>query len=189
VGDSRIYLVRNRVIHQLTTDHTWIQEAIDKGILKPDQVPDHPNIHVIRRYLGSARPPEADLRLRMKGDESDKQAEANQGLLLLPGDWVLVCSDGLTDEIKNEEIRSTLAGSVLTKRRGGNIHAIAQSLIDLANRRGGHDNITVILMHLPKEPSIQLSNWLLIGLGVLAFLMVAAALVTVIYFIHPSFHW
>ena len=53
VGDSRIYLIRDGKIHRLTVDHTWVQEAIEKGIIKPEDAHDHPNVHVIRRHLGS----------------------------------------------------------------------------------------------------------------------------------------
>ena len=53
VGDSRIYLMRGGRIQQLTTDHTWVQEAMEKNILTPEQARAHPNVHVIRRYLGS----------------------------------------------------------------------------------------------------------------------------------------
>src|SRR5512146_2879959 len=69
VGDSRIYLMRGGRIQQLTVDHTWVQEAIDKGILTPEQAREHPNVHVIRRYLGSPTPPAPDVRLKLFNDE------------------------------------------------------------------------------------------------------------------------
>ncbi len=97
VGDSRIYLERAGTIHKLTTDHTWIQEALDQGILTPEQARGHPNLHVIRRYLGSQQPVEADTRLKLSRDEDDVQAQSNQGLKLVPGDTLMLCSDGLTD--------------------------------------------------------------------------------------------
>ena len=178
VGDSRIYLLRGSSIRQLTTDHTWIQEAIDKGILSAEQMRERPNIHVIRRYLGSAEPPEADLRMRVRGDETDTQAEANQGLLLHPGDRLLLCTDGLTDEVNDEEIHAAAAGrdtpmrsvgSLLTRIReafgvsarasdppggsGQQLNSAAQALVELANSRGGFDNVTVVLMQVPGKPS------------------------------------
>lgn len=143
VGDSRIYLLRDRKFRQITTDHTWIQEAMDKGILDVEQARNHPNIHVIRRYLGSAKSPQVDLRLHLRPGESDAQAEANQGLALHPGDMLLLCTDGLTDLVHNEEI-----SRVMCQR--GDLQTVAQSLIDLACVRGGHDNITVILLSVPK---------------------------------------
>ena len=97
VGDSRIYLIRSGRIQQLTVDHSWVQEAIDKGVLTPEAARQHPNVHVIRRYLGSPTPPEPDFRLKLFNDEGDQHAENNQGLQILPNDILLLCSDGLTD--------------------------------------------------------------------------------------------
>ncbi len=79
VGDSRIYLMRGGRIQQLTVDHTWVQEAIDRGVLTPEKAREHPNVHVIRRYLGSPVPPEPDFRLKLASDEGDQHAEDNQG--------------------------------------------------------------------------------------------------------------
>ncbi|MDV7398647.1 hypothetical protein RZS08_44995, partial [Arthrospira platensis SPKY1] len=95
-GDSRIYLVRDSKVRQISRDHTWVQEAIEKGILSDSQIKTHPNLHVIRRYLGSETPPEPDLRLFLSEEDSDEKAKANQGLLLQPGDIVILCTDGLT---------------------------------------------------------------------------------------------
>jgi protein phosphatase len=74
VGDSRIYLLRQRRIQQLSRDHTWVQEALEKGILDRNGIKNHPNLHVIRRYLGAAEPPEPDLRLFLESGENDRQA-------------------------------------------------------------------------------------------------------------------
>src|SRR5450756_2343537 len=63
VGDSRIYLQRGDAIYQLTTDHTLVQELLERGQITPEQMRGHPNAHVIRRHLGSAVPPEGDFRL------------------------------------------------------------------------------------------------------------------------------
>jgi protein phosphatase len=142
VGDSRIYLMRSGRIHQLTTDHTWIQEAIDQGVLTADEARGHPNAHVIRRYLGSRQAVVPDLRLRLRKGESDEQSRANQGLPLRPGDLVVLCSDGLTDLVSDEEIQETLK----TQPQDQAVDA----LIDLANQRGGHDNITVISLQVPQ---------------------------------------
>ena len=144
VGDTRIYLLREGRVQQLTTDHTWIQEALEKNIITQDYARDHPNIHVIRRYLGSPEPPEVDFRLRLYDSESDTLAEGNQGMPLYPGDTLLICSDGLTDLVWNDEI-----GEII--RTKGNIKTAAQGLIDTANQRGGHDNITVVLITVPRD--------------------------------------
>src|SRR5450830_1323719 len=71
VGDSRLYLIRNGSLTQLTVDHTWVQEAVERGILDPEDVRSHPNAHILRRYLGSSKTPEADTRLRLAKDETD----------------------------------------------------------------------------------------------------------------------
>lgn len=141
-GDSRIYLVRANAIQQLSVDHTWVQEAIDKGIIDASQAIKHPNAHVIRRYLGSDKGFEPDFRLRMSAGESDERSLANQGLPLLPGDVVMLCSDGLTDLVSNQEIVTTMQNS-----KG--MRETANALINLANARGGHDNITVVMLMMP----------------------------------------
>jgi protein phosphatase len=148
VGDSRIYLLRSGAIRQISIDHTWVQEAIDAGIIEPEEGKGHPNAHVIRRYLGSKQPVEPDTRLRLSPSETPAQSEANQGLPLQPGDQVILCSDGLTDLVSDAEISS----AVQSKEQ----QAALQDLVDLANQRGGHDNITVIALYLPAlVPSSQ----------------------------------
>ncbi len=144
VGDSRIYLVRNGKIRRLSVDHTWVQEAIERGIITPDQAHDHPNVHVIRRHLGSVELPEVDFRLRLNEDDSHEQAVKNQGTRLLPGDILLMCTDGLTDMVWDDEILRL----ILTRN---SLKSTAEDLVARANERGGHDNITVILLGVPTE--------------------------------------
>jgi PPM family protein phosphatase len=148
VGDSRIYLIREERIHQLSIDHTWIREAIDKGLMTPKEADGHPNQHVIRRFLGSEKPPEADFRLFLDPDEDDDQAQVNQGMSLRPGDGLLLCTDGLTDLVEDWEILARLKHPV--------IEEALQGLIDLANRRGGHDNITMVALRMPEQTPSQL---------------------------------
>lgn len=151
-GDSRIYLLRGRRIQQLSRDHTWVQEALDKGILDHNGIKNHPNLHVIRRYLGSNTPAEPDLRLYTQPGESDQQARANQGLMLTPGDAILLCTDGLTDLVSESEIQAMLPGRTLQQA--------AQALIDLACGRGGHDNITVVFLGVPWTAARNNPGWL-----------------------------
>lgn len=141
VGDSRIYLIKGNRIRQLSIDHTWIQDALDSGLLKPDQVEGHPNRHVIRRYLGAPTPPEVDYRMRLANNESDQKSIENQGTQLTTGDRLLLCSDGLTDLVSDAEIVAAFDKE--------SEDAAVQSLIDLANARGGHDNITIVTFTLP----------------------------------------
>jgi protein phosphatase len=177
VGDSRIYLIRSGRIQQLTVDHTWVQEAIERGVLTPEMARQHPNVHVIRRYLGSPTPPDPDFRLKLFNDEGDQHAENNQGLQLQPNDILLLCSDGLTDLVWNDEILETI-------RSRPNLKEASRALIELANSRGGHDNITVVLISVP--PNFKLIvrkniNWLpwIIGIvGGIVLIMGAAAVFT-----------
>jgi PPM family protein phosphatase len=149
VGDSRLYLMRAHTIRKLSTDHTWVQEAIDHGAISPDQARNHPNAHVIRRYLGSPQIVVPDLRLRLRPEDTDSQAEGNQGLPLLPGDVLLLCSDGLTDLVDDPEILE----AVETRSLEGAL----TWLEGLANLRGGHDNITIIGMQMPPA-GVTLTN-------------------------------
>jgi serine/threonine protein phosphatase PrpC len=173
VGDSRIYLLREGRIQQLSTDHTWVQEAIEKNILTPQQAREHPNVHVIRRYLGSPDPPEVDFRLRLYDSEADALAEGNQGTQIRSGDTFLICSDGLTDLVWNDEIAEVI-------RSKTNPKAAAQELIETANQRGGHDNITIILINVPRDLKLIVPrkiNWRpwIIGGGIALLLSLAFA--------------
>ncbi len=143
VGDSRIYLLRGNHIRRLTKDHTWVQEAMDKGVLTAEQARDHPNVHVIRRHLGSIQLPEVDFRMFLDGNESDEEAMSNQGFELEPGDTVLICSDGLTDLVDDEQILEIV-------RSSRDFKASAETLVELANQRGGHDNISIIILSMPR---------------------------------------
>jgi len=176
VGDSRIYLLRGGRIQQLTTDHSWVQEAIEKGIIMPEMARDHPNVHVIRRYLGSPVPPDPDFRLTLFDGEGAHHPENNQGVKLLPNDVVLLCSDGLTDLVWNDEILEIV-------RSKPSIKEAARALVDLANERGGHDNITVVLISAPAdfkfESKQKKADWLPWLLGGLAGVVVVAALASV----------
>ena len=168
VGDSRIYLRRGDSFIQLTVDHTWVQEAIESGVLTPEQALSHPNAHLIRRYLGAKQPAIPDFRLHLRPGESDQQAVENQGLHLEPGDYLLLCSDGLTNLVSDDEINTVLGNQPLQKALDG--------LIELANKRGGHDNITIIGIQIPEEKVItsipKTRNRLVIALVLIAFLAV-----------------
>lgn len=150
-GDSRIYLMRGKQIQQLSRDHTWVQEALDKGILSKAAIKSHPNLHVIRRYIGSSEPPEPDLRLYLQTSDNDARARANQGCTLRPGDVIMLCSDGLTDLVNDSEMLASIQAHTLKDA--------AKSLIDLANERGGHDNITVVMLGMPGWLASQPPDW------------------------------
>ncbi len=172
VGDSRAYLMRNDQLFQLTIDHTWAQEAIDAGRLTPQQARSHPNRNVIKRYMGIQSEMEVDLRLRLPGNGAAPPSEQNQGLLLEPGDTVLLCSDGLSDMVSDPDILDTMVKNRTPQRA-------AEELVLLARKRGGYDNITVVLMQIPgKKPSAVAhrggSAGLWVGIAALAVLGLAA---------------
>ena len=170
LGDSRIYLLRGGHIIQLTTDHTWVQEAYEKGLIDEADRVDHPNAHVIRRYLGAKTPPNPDFRMWFFEGESDSEARENQGLRLKPGDTLLLCSDGLTDLVGDREIQEVIQNNTLD--------AAVDKLIGIANGRGGHDNITVILMKVSSEGIFKKPKQRRLYLGCLLILIVLSALIT-----------
>ncbi len=166
VGDSRIFLLRNHQLQQLSVDHSWVQEAMDMGIITETEAKKHPNAHVIRRYLGSPTPPVVDQRLYLNPLESDDSAISNQGLELKPGDRILLTTDGITDLISNEELLGLLDGQMLEQ-------VVAQT-IDTANERGGFDNLSIIAIEIPRSPSLKgwfEINWPKIVLGMIGVLM------------------
>lgn len=129
VGDSRAYLFRDNKLVLLTSDHSWVHEQVIAGLLSEDAARSHPLKNVVTRALGGAQEPTADVREHVAR----------------PGDLFLLCSDGLNGMLKDEE----LAEILLRPRRS--LQVVAQELVDEANRRGGTDNITIVLIHLVEQ--------------------------------------
>ena len=130
VGDSRVLLSRGGELRQLTTDHSEVQELVDLGILAPDEAAVHPMRHVITRSLGAFDEVEVD----------------NERLHLVPGDRLLVCSDGLTDEVAPDEIYWVLDTAQSPQEA-------ADALVTAAQTHGGHDNVTVIVLDILVDAS------------------------------------
>ena len=124
VGDSRVYLFREGELSQLTSDHSWVNEQIQSGVISAEQARTHPLRNVVTRALGG----KADLLVDMQ--THDFQA----------GDVLLLCSDGLTTMIPDDDIARVM------REGAGDIEATAQELVDAANAKGGEDNITVVLL-------------------------------------------
>lgn len=122
VGDSRLYRMRAEKLEQITEDDTWVARAMKLGQLTADEAKVHPLRHVLSHCLGRR-----DLR-QINTSVQDIQA----------GDRILLCSDGLTEEVPHDEIASRLAETDSNE-------AAAQALIDAAKQHGGSDNITVII--------------------------------------------
>jgi serine/threonine protein phosphatase PrpC len=124
VGDSRAYIFGGGELRLVTSDHSWVHEQVIAGLLSEDAARSHPLKNVVTRALGGVHDPGVDT------------AEEE----LHPDDLILLCSDGLNTMLPDEEIRAILA-------RGMGLSDTARELIDEANRRGGIDNITVVLAH------------------------------------------
>lgn len=125
IGDSRAYLWRNDVFRRVTRDHSWVQEQVDRGLIKPEQAMGHPLSNLITRALGTDPIPTPDL---YPGP-------------LQAGDTFLLASDGLTDLIADQQIAEILAST-------DSCEAAAETLVAAANRSGGKDNITVLLVQV-----------------------------------------
>ncbi|MCE1248606.1 MAG: Stp1/IreP family PP2C-type Ser/Thr phosphatase [Firmicutes bacterium] len=123
LGDSRIYLVRQGVMEQLTDDHSVVSMLRKLGKLTPQQIRSHPMKHVIMRFVGM----EADFPPDIKK------------ISLQPGDRILLCSDGLTDMLTDREI-----GQIILDE--ADLKATCKKLVDSANEAGGRDNITVVVV-------------------------------------------
>ena len=163
VGDSRVYLIRRGKAQQVSTDHTWVQEALDAGQISRDQVREHPHAHVIKRYLGAETPPEVDTRLRLREFPDKNQ----QGMPLDGGDVLFLCSDGVSDLVKEEEIAEAL--------KKGDLEAALEGLKSLAYQRGAHDNLSMIAVRIPHKAA-RASAWLkTLRLTLFGLFMLAAA--------------
>jgi PPM family protein phosphatase len=125
VGDSRIYIVRDGVMHQLTKDHSLVQEQVDAGLLTPEQARRHPQSNVITRCIGMADEIEPDV--------FDGEARV--------GDAFLLASDGLTGMIDDRRIQQLLMSRAKPER-------IVDALIQEANMNGGNDNITAVVVRV-----------------------------------------
>jgi protein phosphatase len=124
VGDSRIYLFSNETIEQLTRDHSWVNEQIENGAISPEQARSHPLRNVVTRALGGRPDLVVDIQSRR----------------MATGDMLLLCSDGLTTMVTDEDIARIL------READGDVTKAATALVSEANERGGEDNITVVLL-------------------------------------------
>ena len=132
VGDSRAYLIRNGTIRQLTQDHSWVGEQVRRGAMTAEDAEKSPFRNVITRSIGAAPSVEVEL-------VSDALRER---------DLFVLCSDGLSSMVPEDAILRTACGDL------GPTFAAAQ-LIDEANARGGHDNITVLIVRVDSVANPQ----------------------------------
>lgn len=120
VGDSRIYLLRDNELRQLTKDHTLVAQLVAEGRVTPEQAATHPQRSMLMRAVGHGRPLEVDVVEEPLQD----------------GDRLMICSDGLSDMIDMKLMTELLAQ--------GTVEEAVWALVEAANRAGGHDNTSVI---------------------------------------------
>ncbi len=125
VGDSRLYRWRQLKLEQMTDDHTWVARAMKAGDLTPEQARTHPWRHVLSQCLG----------------RQDLKSVDVESMEIQSGDFLLLCTDGLTEELSDTAIASHLQSN-------GDGEEIAANLIAAAKEKGGRDNITMILVKI-----------------------------------------
>ena len=124
IGDSRAYLIRDRQIHTLTTDHSFVQRLVSEGRISPEQAKSHPQQNVLLRAVGTED--------RLPPDVTTHP--------LHPSDILLFCTDGLTKMVEEEEMLA------LVLDHASQPNETCRHLIQLANARGGKDNTTMVLV-------------------------------------------
>jgi protein phosphatase len=125
LGDSRVYLCRDGIIKQLSKDHSLVQQMVDSRMISKEEAKHHPQKNVITRSLGIGLQTEPELAAEIK---------------IKPGDIFILCSDGLTAYVNDNEILNIVSTE--------SVQDAANTLVDLANERGGEDNITVQIAKL-----------------------------------------
>lgn len=123
VGDSRAYHINRKRIVQITKDHSYVQTLIDKGIITPEQAARHPKKNSIMRALGVDETVECDI-------FTQKMAK---------GEYILLCTDGLTNLVSNEEIFKTF-------QQYKQLEDISKRLVELALEKGASDNVTAVVL-------------------------------------------
>ena len=122
VGDSRIYRVRKNIIRKLTTDHSYVEKLVKEGTITREEAENHPKKNMLMKALGCTPYVEPDV--TTKG--------------FLKGDKLVLTSDGLTNMVSNQEIYDIVTNDV---------ENATTKLVELANNRGGYDNITVVIVY------------------------------------------
>ena len=157
VGDSRCYLWRGDALRQVTRDHSFLELLREQEQLSDTQMRGHPNKNLVTQTLGIGTPEPSVLDLPLR-----------------TGDWLLLCSDGLNDELEDQEIATIL-------RTHAQLEAAADELIAQALAKGGKDNVSVVLVEYAGPNGVsflqplqeQARPWLPVILGVLAALAAA----------------
>jgi PPM family protein phosphatase len=132
VGDSRLYRLRRGTLQRLTRDHSLVQEQLDAGAISVEQARYAPHRNVLTRAVGTDPAVESDVRTRSVQE----------------GDFYLLCSDGLTDMVTDDDIRKTLVSC------SARSDVAARHLVESANDRGGFDNVSVIVVRVARAAEL-----------------------------------
>ena len=135
VGDSRTYLMRDGELRQITVDHSFVQELVDTGQLSTEAARHHPRRNIVTRALGI---------------EPDVQVDSWR-LPIVKGDRYILCSDGLVDEVDDDDIANIVTAHP-------NPQACADALVDQANANGGRDNVTVVVVDVVEDCDIPFDD-------------------------------
>lgn len=127
VGDSRVYLYRNKKLTQISVDDTTAQRLVNMGVITKEKAKTHEDRHKLTQHLG------------IFADEMIVEPHISEKIRIEKGDMFILCSDGLTDMVENEEIQSIM-------RKSGDSRTAAQSLVETALKNGGRDNVTVTVI-------------------------------------------
>lgn len=128
VGDSRAYLIRDRQMRRLTEDHSLVGELVRRGRLSEAEAREHPHRHVLSQAIGVR----------------ESVSAAVGEMSVLPGDVFVLCSDGLTTHLDDDEIVTIADGEP-------DLNEACQGLVDAANARGGQDNTTIVMLRYECE--------------------------------------
>src|SRR6201992_1242466 len=129
VGDSRLYRLRSDALEQITMDHSLLQELVDRGFYSPEEAQRAANKNYVTRALGV----EATVDVEIQEVPTQK------------GDFYVLCSDGLSDMVEDDDIHLTISTF------GANLENVAKQLIQLANDNGGRDNVSVVMAHVAEN--------------------------------------
>src|SRR5271165_3326195 len=129
VGDSRLYRLRDNRFEQMTLDHSLLQELVDRGFYSPEEAQRAANKNYVTRALGV----EATVEVEIQEVPTQK------------GDYYVLCSDGLSDMVEDDDIHLTISTF------GANLETVAKQLIQLTNDNGGRDNVSVLMAHVAEN--------------------------------------
>ncbi len=184
VGDSRIYLIQNSLIHQLTQDHNWAWFMISMGRMQPDEAKTHPKSEELVRSIGHTAELEVDQKIYLTPTNKEHDTFARQGMTLRTGDHLLLCSDGLIKsrhQGSGHYVEEKEIVQIVTSRGP---EKAARDLVQKAIDRQADDNVSAIVLEMPgglhRAAPLSLPTWIA-PVGVLLTLLIIAI------FLYPRF--